>query len=177
MSSTLNSYWELVRPLISTVDYGNGPEDFAASSALIPRPHLHLFAAHMCLAEIHNGGLLQLFWNTTGILVPEGVEGFRVVKMPNMALLLEQAALLLGATYPRDRDERWDALLTASGRKPKDLEKVFKKAENFYLGFAEATANLSFDWLNKKLWELAETEHGGFQDAATEYANGLQLFQ
>jgi len=28
---------------------------------------LLLYAAHFCLSEVHNGGFLQLFWNSTGI--------------------------------------------------------------------------------------------------------------
>ena len=87
-----------------------------------------------------------------------------------MAGLLEEAAHLLGSPYPRDRDERWNVLLAASGRKPRDLKRIFKKAENFYLGFVEATETLGFDALDKQFWETSKTENGGFQVAATRFA-------
>jgi Domain of unknown function (DUF4375) len=177
MPESIGSYWELVKPLFSTIDYGNSPAEFAASITAAPRPCVLLFAAHMCLAETHNGGFLQLFWNTTGMLVPEGAEGFRGMGMPKTATLLEQAALPLGTPYPRDRDQRWDALPVASSRKSRDLKQIFKKAENFYLGFVEATATLGFDALDKRFWETARTENGGFQDAATRYAQSVHLVQ
>jgi hypothetical protein len=42
---------------------GKGPREFAESIAEVPRPGVLLFAAHISLAEVHNGGFLQLFWN------------------------------------------------------------------------------------------------------------------
>jgi hypothetical protein len=175
MPKSMRSYWQLVKPLFSTIDFGNGPEKFAASINEVSRSGVLLFAAHMCLAEVHNGGFLQLFWNSTGVLVPEGVAGFIAIGMPKMAGIIGEAALPLGSPYPRDRDERWDALLASSGRKSKDLKQIFKRNENFYLAFVEATATLPFDSLNKQFWEAAKTENGGFQDAATRFAQSAYL--
>jgi len=127
------------------------------------------------MAEVHNGGFLQLFWNSTGILVPEAEDGFRVIGMPAMATLVQMAASPLGSPYPRDRDDRWDALLAASGRKPREIEQIFKKQDNLYLAFVDATSTLGLDALDKRFWETAETENGGFQDAATQYANSVHL--
>ncbi len=175
MAKSLDSYWELIEPLFSTVDYGNRPQEFADSVSKVPCPSVLLFAAHMCLAEVYNGGFLQLFWNGTGVLVPEAEEGFRIIGMPTMAALVAQAALPLGSPYPRDRDDRWDALLVASGRKSKEQKQIFKKHENLYLAFVDATSTLLFDELDEQFWENANTENGGFQDAATRYANSVCL--
>ena len=71
----MESYWEVIEPLFKTVEYGDTPEVFARSIAPLPYSAVILFSAHLCLAEVHNGGFLQLFWNTTGVLVPEGIEG------------------------------------------------------------------------------------------------------
>ena len=131
----------------------------------------------MALAEVHDGGLLQLFWNETGVLVPEAIEGFATIGMPMMAKILNDAAVPLGTQYPRDRDTRWDALLEASGKSPSELEMIFKKAENVYLGFQEATSTLLFDKLDKQFWKCATTENGGFQNAATRYAQAPFLIQ
>jgi hypothetical protein len=93
--------------------------------------------------------------------------------MPKMAALIREASFPLGSPYPRYRDERWDALLVASGRKSKELKHIFKKNENLYLAFVEATDILNFDALDKQFWEGAKTENGGFQDAATRYAQSV----
>jgi hypothetical protein len=173
MPEETRSYWELIEPLFSTIDTGNGPEAFASSASREPRPAVLLYAAHICLAEVHNGGFLQLFWNCAGVLVPEAVTGFTTIGMPTMSALLTDAMLPLGSPYPRDRDQRWDALLMASGRTGRELKRVFKKAENLYLGFVEATKALPFDSLSEQFWHLAKTENGGFQDAATRYAHSV----
>jgi hypothetical protein len=178
----MESYWEIVEPLFSIIDFGSGPEAFRESIGSIPHSSVILFSAHMCLAEVHNGGFLQLFWNNAGIFVPEGIEGFATIGLPGMAALLQDAARPLGSPYPRDREERWDAMLSASGLKEPELLEVFTahrndsdEAKGLYIAFAEATRNLPFNELEKKFWDLAETENGGFQEAATRFAQGHHL--
>ena len=173
----MKSYWEAIEPLFATVDFHNGPDAFAASITSVPRSSVLLFSAHMCVAEVHNGGFLQLFWNNTGVLVPEAIEGLTTIGMPIIAALVREAASPLGSQYPRDRDERWDALLVASRRSSRDLKRIFKNAENLYLAFQKAALTLPFDSLDRRVWECAKTEGGGFQEAATRYARHPHLIQ
>jgi len=97
--------------------------------------------------------------------------------MPKLASVLVAAATPLVSPYPRDRDARWDALLMASERSASDLKRIFKKAENLYLAFEEATEPLSYNVLNRQAWDLAETENSGFQVAATCYAQSVNPVQ
>jgi hypothetical protein len=166
----MKSYWEVAKPLFDQIDYGNDGQVFLKSCASIPRSSVLLFSAHMALAEVHNGGFLQLFWNNTGVLVPEAIEGFLAIGMPKLASILSEASLPLGTPYPRNRDDRWDALLVASKRDCDELEQMFEQAENLYLGFVAATSALDFEKLDTIFWETADTENGGFQEAATRYA-------
>jgi Domain of unknown function (DUF4375) len=178
----VESYWEVVEPLFSVISLSEGPEAYGKSTASIPRPSLLLFAAHMCVAEIHNGGMLQLFWNHTGVIVPEGIEGFVTMGMPLLAKILRDALRPLGTSYPRDREDRWEALLAASERSKPELMRMFEKLDpddnrGFYTVFVEATKNLHFDKLDKQFWQTAKTENGGFQEAATRFANAPHLLQ
>lgn len=173
----MDSYWEVVEPLFSVIQFDR-PEAFFNSITPLPRSSVLLFAAHMCLAEVYNGGFLQLFWNNTGLIVPEGIEGFLSIGMPGMAGLLREAARPLGEPYPRDRDERWDAMLAASALSESQLQQIFEKhkqnpdeVKGLYSAFVEATLGLKFDEIDKRFWETARVENGGFQDAATSYAN------
>jgi hypothetical protein len=150
MAEQIDSYWEVLKPCFEAVDIYNGPENYDAAIAALPRPVVLLYATHMFLAEVHNGGFLQFFWNNTGMVAPESVEGFRAMGMPAMASLLEKAASKLGQPYPRDRDERWDALLVESGRSTRDLKRIFRKQNHRYLAFVEATEPLGYDSLNNK---------------------------
>jgi hypothetical protein len=125
---------------------------------------------------LHNGGFLQFFWNSTGILAPEAIEGFNAIGMPNLASIVSEATRFLGAPFPRSRDDRWDALLSASDRNEEELEAIFKNNTNFYLAFVEATKGLNLDLLDKKAWALSQTENGDFGNAATKFAQNLNLF-
>jgi hypothetical protein len=180
----MESYWKTVEPLFSIIEFGDGPDAFNRSIVNVPRSSVLLFSAHMCLSEVHNGGFLQLFWNSTGLLVPEGIEGFSAIGMPQMSAILSRAARPLGTPYPRDRDDRWDAMLAASGHNEKELKQIFEKykgepdgTKGLYCAFFEATANLGFDELDKQFWETAETENGGFQNAADRYAQAFLNLQ
>jgi hypothetical protein len=110
-----------------------------------------LFAAHFCQSEICNGGFHQFFWNSTGILAPEAVEGFREIEQSQIASLVESAMTLIGTPYPRTRDER-------QGR----LSHIPKST----LGA-----------LDEKFFVLIESEAGGFENAADRYAERMNQSQ
>jgi hypothetical protein len=168
-------YWELIEPLFESVQLEDSAS-FFRSIKDVNRPPLLMFAAHFCLSELHNGGLLQFFWNSTGIIAPEAVEGFEAMGMPQLASIVSKAASLLGTPYPREREDRWDALLAASGRTEEELQIIFEQNTNFYLGFNEATRNLNFDFLSDQAMKFAQSENGDFGNAATQYASSLNLF-
>ena len=170
MAEEERSYWEVVEPVMDRVNIYDGPVHYFSSIAELPRAYVLLYATHMSLAEIHNGGFLQLFWNNTGIVVPEAIEGFVELGMPKASALLVRAAALLGDTYPIVREYRWDALLVESGLSEVEIEALFKGESNLYLAFEKATKALPFEELSDELLELADEENGGFQRAATQYA-------
>jgi Domain of unknown function (DUF4375) len=170
MTTSINSYWDLLEPEFEKVNIYEGPDVYFASCNAVSPLIVHLYATHMCASEVHNGGFLQLFWNNTGIAVPEAIEGYALFGMTKLSASLDSAARLLGTTYPRDRDERWDALLVASGLDAEQLESIFKKHDDLYHCFTEATQPLNFDSLEREFWKLAEEENGGYGVAATLYA-------
>jgi hypothetical protein len=176
MTQEARRYWELVEPLFDAVDI-DSKEGFFSSVQKLNSLIVNLFAAHFCLSEVHNGGFLQFFWNRPGILAPEAIEGLRAIGMPKLAAAVSEASALLGSPYPRDRDDRWDALLTASGRSQEELEGIFQGASNLYLAFENAVEPLNFDAFNEMAWELAEEENGDFGNAATAYAHARGLFK
>jgi hypothetical protein len=122
-----------------------------------------------------NGGFLQFFWNSTGLIAPESADGFNEIGMPKLAALVTAAAALLGSPFPRERDTRWDALLMASERSDQDLKRIFQGSSNLYAAFGEATEPLSFPAMNQQAWELAETENGS--ESRHSYAQSLHLAQ
>jgi hypothetical protein len=98
--------WDAIEPIWDDLPY-------STHKALVPfmsdltEGQRGLIALDWCQKEIRNGGLSQLFRNSTGNLVPWAIPGFRLIGADRYADVLEHAASLLGESYP----------LTASGRK------------------------------------------------------------
>jgi hypothetical protein len=170
-------YWDVVEPIFESVSRFDSPEAFLASIAKVPRSVALVYAAHFCLSEIHNGGFLQFFWNSTGVLAPEALEGFGVIGMPELASVARQAMTLLGDPYPRNRNERWNALLRASPFSHVELGRIFEETGNFYLAYAKATEPLKLDDLDRRAQDLAASENGDFGNAATRYLVELGLLE
>jgi len=163
-------YSSKIKHLFEVVKIYDDVPTFLESIKDVPHPLLLLYATHFCLSEVHNGGFLQLFWNSTGVLLPEAVDGYKALGMAKLAGILTSAATCLGSSYARNREDRWDALLQASGRTENELATIFERAENLYLGYEEATSTLPFGALNNQAWKLAKSENGGFQERAGSYA-------
>jgi hypothetical protein len=137
-------YWSIVEPVWDAIDIYSGPEVFARTFDSAPRASGLLFAAHFCQSEICNGGFHQFFWNKTGVLAPEAVEGFREIGQTQVAALIEKAMSLFGSVYPRDRKQRQTQLTEVS--------------------------RISLDALDKTFYSLLRSEAGGFNAAADRYA-------
>jgi Domain of unknown function (DUF4375) len=144
-------YWDLVDPIWEKISIYGSPDVFLEQYAASPEASRVLFAAHWCQSEICNGGFEQFFSNSTGILAPEGAEAYRKIGMPQTAALIEKAMSLFGASYPRDRDEREDALEACWGAAEDDESGPFGSMDEAFFG-------------------LIETEGGGFGVAANAYA-------
>ena len=144
-------YWNLVKPIWDTVSIYDGPETFLSQYNSSHEVARTLLAAHWSQSEINNGGFEQFFSNSTGVLAPEGALAFHKIGMPHTAKLIERAMALFDAPYPRDRNEREEA-----------LEAAFDAAQvDDYDPFGD---------LNDSFFSLVETENGGFETAADKYA-------
>lgn len=147
-------YWKVVEPIWEEVDIYSGAEAFTKSLTAVQREVGLLYAAHWCQSEVCNGGLAQFFGNSTGVLAPEAVEGFRALGQPQITDLLVRAMGLLGEPYERERRRRQELL---------DL-----LPDDVYDRIARP-----FGDLNEKFFDLIRSESGGFVAAANRYARGI----
>lgn len=137
-------YWSLVEPVWDEIEIYEGAEKFAHTFARAPRPSGLLFAAHFCQSEICNGGFDQFFSNSTGVLAPEAVEGFKAIGQDFVAEIVQEACSLFGQPYPRERALRQEQL--------------------------EAIDSKLLDSLDQKFYGIIGSENGGFETAADSYA-------
>jgi Domain of unknown function (DUF4375) len=142
----MGDYWTTIEPFWDAINIYEGPEIFRETFDSAPRVSGLMFAAHFCQSEICNGGFNQFFWNSTGVLAPEAVEGFREIGQLKIAALVESAMDLVGCPYPRDREER--------------QRRLSQLAEG------------ALDALDQTFFSLIQSEAGGFQDAADRYVGG-----
>src|SRR5215216_5698235 len=98
-----DAYRHALDQVLGKISIYDGEEAFSEQFLKVNLKQRHLFASHWCQSEVRNGGFLQFFWNSTGILAPEAVIAFRAIKMPNAATLIERAMMFFGLIYPRDR--------------------------------------------------------------------------
>jgi hypothetical protein len=105
-------YWALVEPhwLPLNEAWDLSVDEFLARLHRLPPRVADLYAAHWCQSEVRNGGFFQFFFNTTGLLAPEAVKGFRAIGSLEWAALLSEAMNYFGTPYPRDRIARLDLL-------------------------------------------------------------------
>jgi hypothetical protein len=101
-------YWTLIEPAWDslTESWDEGPVGFLRRYRAFEPYVGHLFAAHWCQSEVCNGGFYQFFSNTTGILAPEALEGFRAIGLTEWAELLSEAMKKFSSPYPRQREVR-----------------------------------------------------------------------
>ena len=93
----------------------DGGARFLDDLAALPDEKRHLLVALWCDYEIVNGGFLQLFWNSTGVLVPEAPTAYRALGLNPVASLIEESLKHFGAPYPRDREIRRQRFKLAPG--------------------------------------------------------------
>lgn len=104
--------WRLVKSYWGVVDIYGSPEDFLESFRLAPRNAGLLLDVRWCNSEVCNGGLHQFFYNPTGVLAPEAVEGFQAIGASRCSEIIAQAAEMFGWQYPRDHQRRIAVLRT-----------------------------------------------------------------
>ena len=149
-------YWEHVAPFWDSVNIHDGAKTFLRHFTEMPEHSAHLYVLHWCASEICNGGFDQFFFNSTGVLAPEAVAAFRAVGMPQTAAIIAEAVASLGTPYPREREERQDALSVLEALTPDDG--------------GEDDWQSPFDSLDDRFYDLMSSENGGLEEAAQRYA-------
>src|ERR1700722_16068115 len=128
------TYWNAIDPIWDDINIDSA-ELFRLTFELVPRELGLLYAAHFCQSEVFNGGFTQFFWNSTGVLAPEAIEGFAAIGQLQVAAVVRRAMSMLGAPYPRDRADRWaalDELAPAADRQPDSTGRIgYRRIDRF----------------------------------------------
>jgi len=125
-------YWALVEPFWIPLNesWDESDDGYLSKLRSLPAGIASLYSVHWCDSEVCNGGFHQFFWNTTGIVAPEALEGFRAIGAQELAEIVAEAMARLGRIYSRDRRDRQIALASLqagwrSGEVFEDLDHRF----------------------------------------------------
>ena len=126
-------YWKLVEPVWLPLNRcWDDPIKFVRKFRRVRSEVGHLYAGHWCQCEVRNGGFHQFFSNTTGILAPEALEGFRAIGVVEWAEILADAMKCFGTPYPRDRDDREAFLPMRQRRLREEWDPFYQLDIRFY---------------------------------------------
>jgi hypothetical protein len=156
-------YWSVLDPIWDRINIDT-PETFAQTFGEVPRSLGHLYTAHFCQSEVCNGGFTQFFWNSTGVLAPEAVDGFIAIGQPHVADVVQRAINMLGSPFRRDRAARWSGLDTL---RDEDHKQASATGRPLYKNID------SFKSLEEEFYTLLASEAGGFEKAAGAYAKRI----
>jgi hypothetical protein len=129
------------------IDIYGDPDTYLEQINSFPAKVRHLIALHFCIGEILNGGFLQLFCNSTGIVAPEALIAFDAIGQPKAKALLEVAMAKLGPNYPRNRETRIEIFKDTYLLDGKDPSPFGELDSEFY-GFGEYGRD-TWEWLDE----------------------------
>lgn len=129
----IKDYWDLIESDYQSLDLARPPSLVLSKFSALPERVANLMAAHWCQEEVLNGGFIQFFANSSGILAPEAMLAFSAIGLPDWAGLVEQATHYFGPDFPRERELRAAALpIRPPGTKAKDWDPFFLLDSQFY---------------------------------------------
>ena len=99
-------YPQTYQPYYDKFNFYEGREKWLESIDNIPIKAVHLFAIHWLHIEVYNGGFWQYFYNSTSASMPEAIDGFKAIGMPEVADIVNASAKKLGSTFPFELEER-----------------------------------------------------------------------
>lgn len=124
--------WSAIAPFWEELPYSKS-KDLLVFMSHLTQGQRGLIALDWCQKEIRNGGLRQLFANSTGSLVPWAIAGFELIGASPYGHILKEAAAMLGAIYPQKRTARkaaLSALSLANRSRLTELEDTFFRLLN-----------------------------------------------
>jgi len=114
----------VIDPVWSTINIYEGPDIYEQTQKAFSSGQIQLTAIHWHISEVCNGGHYQFYSNSTGIVWPEALDGYRTIGLPEVADILQEAADRYGGNLSRDRDTR-EAQIDAQDYDLEDLDKRF----------------------------------------------------
>jgi len=87
--------WVAIEPLWDAISFTGGWRATSKVFRDASAGQIGLLSLDWCQKEVRNGGFAQFFENSTGMLTPEALQGFKMIGATSYAKLLREAISLL----------------------------------------------------------------------------------
>ena len=106
MENIIDDYNSIVDPMWYTINIYDSYESYLDSAKNFTDEQRYLLALTWYNAEVMNGGHHQFFWNSTGILSHDVLEGMKLFGMTKNFENFSKIIQFFGGNIPTDRQER-----------------------------------------------------------------------
>jgi hypothetical protein len=119
---------KVIDPLWWTVSIYDSKEKYEKDLEPYSFHQRAVFALMWYMAEVNNGGHLQFYSNSTGIVWEDAMEGFELIGLKEGKEIIEESARRFGTRPSFDREER-ENVLDKLDKDFEDLDSLFYKLD------------------------------------------------
>lgn len=124
-------YFTCIEDAFEEIDIYGDADKLAEGLHELPEWVGDLVCVHWLLSEFENGGLMQFFINSTGIIGPHAIAALGRMRLPEAAEALKEAVELFGSPFPHNKKDRYHILRTKAGLKWEDMERQLWRSRLF----------------------------------------------
>jgi hypothetical protein len=96
----------IIDPVWWLATFYDGPEAYEESLKRFSKPQRLVWAMLWYVAEVDNGGHDQFYSNSTGMVWRDALEGFELLGISEISIVLYESALRMGGSPALDRETR-----------------------------------------------------------------------
>jgi len=134
--------WLVIEKIWDWMDFYGEYEPFRLQMSELTPGQRAVYSTQWLSSEVSNGGFHQFFFNSTGMLGPEAVDGFRLLGLPELAARVLDAFRFAGLEpYVRAREERCELLPDYDDRS----SEWYALNEKFYEASYDSTSDVAYD--------------------------------
>lgn len=105
-----NDYFRVIEPVWWSVSIYDGEKQYNKDLVKFTKSQRYIFAIEWYLSEVNNGGHDQFYYNSTGIVWEDAMNGFQEIGATENYNIIKESAHMLGGNPNKDREKRQDEL-------------------------------------------------------------------
>lgn len=131
----LEDSWYITDPMWHTINIYDSYEDYLQSAKTFTLEQRYLLAITWYFAEVNNGGHDQFFFNSTGIVWEDALNGFKYFGMNEFAANFQKVIDYCGGRISFDREERYYMLESLEEKNEDEFFEILDEADDFIYNY------------------------------------------